>query len=61
VREEAAAVARGRTNSFLAPVNALQYYYRLTHLIDENIDAPDIGPGSMSGRQLDLPLRAVNS
>jgi len=61
VREEAAAVAKGRVNSFLAPVHALHYYYKLTHLIDETAEVPDIGPHTASERQLNLPLKAVNS
>lgn len=58
VREEANAMARGRTNSFMAPVNALHFYYKLTHLIDESTEIPDISP--RTERQMELPLRAVN-
>ena len=60
VREEAVSIAKGRTTSFMAPVHALHFYYKLTHLIDEDADAPDIEPRAPE-RQLDLPLRAVNS
>ncbi len=58
VREEASAMARGRTTSFMAPVHALHFYYKLTHLIDETAEMPDISP--QGERQMELPLRAVN-
>lgn len=59
VREEAVAMARGRAGTFMAPVHALQFYYKLTHLIDEAAEIPDIQP--QGERQIELPLRAVNS
>lgn len=55
VREEAAAMARGRAGTFMAPVQALQFYYKLTHLIDEAAEVPDIQPQG----QIELSLEAV--
>ncbi|HUF64366.1 MAG TPA: hypothetical protein VMM17_00170 [Gemmatimonadaceae bacterium] len=57
VREEAGAMARGRTTSFMAPVHALHFYYKLTHLIDESAEVPDISPPGE--RQMELPLKAA--
>jgi hypothetical protein len=57
VRDEAVAMAKGRATTFMAPVHALHFYYKLTHLIDENVDVPDIQPGQ--ARQIELPLRAA--
>lgn len=60
VHEEAVAIAKGRTHGFVAPVHALQFYYRLTHLIDETTEIPDIAPMSARDQQMDLTLRAAN-
>jgi hypothetical protein len=57
VRDEAVAMARGRAATFMAPVHALQFYYKLTHLIDEAAEVPDIQPGQE--RQIELPLKAA--
>ena len=59
VREEAASIARGKSNSFMAPVHALHYYYQLTHLIDESAEVPDVEPIGRRERQIELPLKAV--
>lgn len=65
VREEAVAIARAGRRSFMAPVNALHLYYKLSHMVDESSDAtfPDGARASESdnGVQLDLPLRKVSS
>lgn len=66
VREEAAAISRAGRRSFIAPVNALHLYYKLTHMVDESSD-PIVGsqsPEKEEGErtdQLDLPLRKVSS
>ena len=65
VREEAVAISRAGRKSFIAPVNALHLYYKLTHMVDESSDQT-FEPGSRSDEsetkdQLDLPLRKVSS
>ncbi|MGK2962680.1 MAG: hypothetical protein ACSLFK_11115 [Gemmatimonadaceae bacterium] len=67
VREEAVAISRAGRRSFIAPVNALHLYYKLTHMVDESSDptfnqAPRQGQAEGEGNdQLDLPLRKVSS
>ena len=65
VREEAVAISRAGRRSFIAPVNALHLYYKLTHMVDESSD-PTFVPASRQEEggktdQLDLPLRKVSS
>jgi hypothetical protein len=67
VREEAVAISRAGRRSFMAPVNALHLYYKLTHMVDETSDPvyreqPESGApsGSPSG-QIELPLRKVGN
>ncbi len=65
VREEAVAISRAGRRSFMAPVNALHLYYKLTHMVDETNDstydtAPRRDPEENTA-QLDLPLRKVSS
>ena len=66
VREEAVAISRAGRRSFIAPVNALHLYYKLTHMVDESSD-PTFAPssageaGTEKTDQLDLPLRKVSS
>jgi hypothetical protein len=65
VREEAVAISRAGRRSFIAPVNALHLYYKLTHMVDESSDptyepAPQKEEGQKND-QLDLPLRKVSS
>ena len=66
VREEAVAISRAGRRSFIAPVNALHLYYKLTHMVDESAD-PTFAPSSQrqddndKTDQLDLPLRKVSS
>ncbi len=66
VREEAVAISRAGRRSFIAPVNALHLYYKLTHMVDESAD-PTFAPSSQHQQegektdQLDLPLRKVSS
>ncbi|HEU4878912.1 MAG TPA: hypothetical protein VFT21_05645 [Gemmatimonadaceae bacterium] len=59
------AISRAGRRSFIAPVNALHLYYKLTHMVDESSD-PTFGsaPQKEEGQktdQLDLPLRKVSS
>ena len=65
VREEAVAISRAGRRSFMAPVNALHLYYKLTHMVDESSDptydtAAQTDPEKKTA-QLDLPLRKVSS
>jgi len=65
VREEAVAISRAGRKSFIAPVNSLHLYYKLTHMVDESSDPTfDSAPQRETGErtdQLDLPLRKVSS
>ena len=67
VREEAVAISRAGRRSFMAPVNALHLYYKLTHMVDESSDpifeAPAAAPAEQAKKtaQLNLPLRKVGS
>jgi hypothetical protein len=67
VREEAVAISRAGRRSFMAPVNALHLYYKLTHMVDESSDptfeAPPAPPAEQAKKtaQLNLPLRKVGS
>ncbi len=63
VREEAVAISRAGRRSFIAPVNALHLYYKLTHMVDESSD-PIFGDSKESvgeGGQIELPLRKVGN
>ncbi len=65
VREEAVAISRAGRRSFIAPVNALHLYYKLTHMVDESSDTT-FSPSARREEgdrndQLDLPLRKVSS
>ena len=66
VREEAVAISRAGRRSFIAPVNALHLYYKLTHMVDETSDptftAPeDKGIPAPDTGQIELPLRKVGN
>lgn len=65
VREEAVAISRAGRRSFIAPVNALHLYYKLTHMVDESSDSTfeNNPPKDANDKndQLDLPLRKVSS
>ena len=65
VREEAVAISRAGRRSFIAPVNALHLYYKLTHMVDESSDTTfenaSRNAGSGKTDQLDLPLRKVSA
>ncbi len=65
VREEAVAISRAGRRSFMAPVNALHFYYKLTHMVDESTD-PVFGESggetpAAAGGQIELPLRKISS
>ena len=65
VREEAVAISRAGRRSFMAPVNALHLYYKLTHMVDESSDptfeTPAAAEQEKKTAQLNLPLRKVGS
>ena len=68
VREEAVAISRAGRRSFMAPVNALHLYYKLTHMVDESSDPTFDTQAAATGNeqpskttQLNLPLRKVGS
>ncbi len=67
VREEAVAISRAGRRSFMAPVNALHLYYKLTHMVDETSDPvyreqTEGGPPADSPTgQIELPLRKVSN
>ncbi len=64
VREEAVAISRAGNRSFMAPIHALHFYYKLTHMVDESSD-PIFGDASKQseaeGGQIELPLRKVGN
>ena len=64
VREEAIAISRAGNRSFMAPIHALHFYYKLTHMVDESSD-PIFGDsakqGEAEGGQIELPLRKVGN
>jgi len=65
VREEAVAISRAGRRSFIAPVNALHLFYKLSHMVDESSDptfeSPPRQEEAEKTAQLDLPLRKVSS
>ena len=44
IREEAIAIAKAGPDSFLAPVQSLHLYYKLSHLLDESTDLEPPAP-----------------
>lgn len=64
VREEAVAISRAGTRGFMAPIHALHFYYKLTHMVDESADQifGDSAETSREGDgQIELPLRKVGT
>ena len=68
VREEALAIRDAGQDGFRAPINALHYYYKLTHLLDENCTpSPRRRRASLGARegsedsQIELPLEAMSA
>ena len=64
VREEAVAISRAGNRSFMAPIHALHFYYKLTHMVDESSD-PIFGDAAKqtdpASGQMELPLRKVGN
>ena len=64
VREEAVAISKAGNRSFMAPIHALHFYYKLTHMVDESSD-PIFGDSAKlpagEGGQMELPLRKVGN
>ncbi len=64
VREEAVAISRAGNRSFMAPVNALHFYYKLSHVIDESSDSmyhDSHMNGATPESQIELPLRKLGT
>ena len=64
VREEAVAISRAGTRGFMAPIHALHFYYKLTHMVDESADQIFGEHGETSrdpDGQIELPLRKVGA
>ncbi|MBA3644697.1 MAG: hypothetical protein H0W63_00825 [Gemmatimonadaceae bacterium] len=64
VREEAVAISRAGTRGFMAPIHALHFYYKLTHMVDESADQIFSDPSDSSrgpDGQIELPLRKVGT
>jgi hypothetical protein len=59
VREEALAIAQAKGAGFRAPVHALHYYYKLSHLVDETTDGSFENDRPPRSDQMELPLRAA--
>jgi hypothetical protein len=64
VREEAVAISRAGNRGFMAPIHALHFYYKLTHMVDETTD-PIFGEATQESQgsdgQIELPLRKVGT
>lgn len=64
VREEAVAISRAGNKSFMAPVNALHFYYKLSHVVDESSDSMYNDANSHAAApesQIELPLRKLGT
>lgn len=64
VREEAVAISRAGNRGFMAPIHALHFYYKLTHMVDETTDqifGDSAARSSDSESQIELPLRKVGA
>lgn len=60
VREEAIAVAKAGLGSHLAPIHALQLYYKLSHLVDESAELREEGEEAGEPEpQIELPFFRV--
>lgn len=58
VREEAIAIAKAGPDSFLAPIQALHLYYKLSHLVDESTELePEAPPSGHPGPQMEIQFR----
>lgn len=60
VRDEAVTIAKAGPDSFLAPVQALHLYYKLSHLVDAsaelNAGEEEEYDSRPTGAQMELPL-----
>lgn len=64
VREEAVAISRAGSKSFMAPVNALHFYYKLSHVVDESSDSmyhESHANITTPESQIELPLRKLGT
>lgn len=59
VREEAMAIAKAGPTSHLAPIQTLQLYYKLSHLVDESAELEPVGEDEEDAPtpQMELPFR----
>lgn len=58
VREEAMAIAKAGPTSHLAPIQTLQLYYKLSHLVDESSELEPISDDDDAPEpQMELPFR----
>lgn len=60
VREEAVMIAKAGPDSFLAPVQALHLYYKLSHLVDESAELDEAEKGDKRAAynpQMEFPFR----
>ena len=60
VREEAIAIAKAGPGSYLAPVQALHLYYKLSHLVDETteLEPAQDKTNEERGPQMEIEFRA---
>jgi hypothetical protein len=64
VREEATAIANGHRRSFVAPLQALQFYHQTAHLLGISADPATRRPTTTAARdeelrQMELPLESA--
>lgn len=57
VREEAIAIAKAGPASHLAPIQTLQLYYKLSHLVDESAELEPLNDEAEETPQMELPFR----
>jgi hypothetical protein len=59
VREEAMAIAKAGPTSHMAPIQTLQLYYKLSHLVDESAELEPVGDDEVDAPepQMELPFR----
>ena len=60
VREESMAIAKAGPTSHLAPIQTLQLYYKLSHLVDESaeLEADEEAAEAGFSPQMEFPFRA---
>lgn len=59
VREEAMTIARAGPTSLMAPIQTLQLYYKLSHLVDESSELEPVSDDDADPPepQMELPFR----